>query len=276
MIKAIRAVVCILFAISCAGFGYTFVLEKKNEDKTVPVITVDSDVLEVPLDADDADFLKGVSAYDEKDGDLTDKVIVESVSNFIGDGMCKIIYAVCDSDNHVATAARKISYPDYYAPRFYLNRSLCFSVYENVDAAAALGVKDCIDGDISKNMIITSEDYSGVTTGVFSITAKVSNSKGDSSSVTLPLIIEDRSMSAPVINLKSYLVYTDVNKPIDPESFVSSVTDAQGETDEDLTDSLKIESNADYTKEGVYTVHYYASDSDGVQGHTVLAVVVGK
>ncbi len=273
MIKVIRVVVCILFAVSCAGFGYTFALEKKNEDKTMPVITVDSDVLEVPLDADDDDFLRGVSAYDEKDGDITDRVIVESVSNFIGNGMCKIIYAVCDSDNHVASATRKISYPDYYSPRFYLNRSLCFSVYENVDVSSALGVKDCIDGDITKNMVITSEDYSGVVTGVFSITAKVSNSKGDSSTVTLPLIIEDRSMSAPVIELNSYLVYTDANSPIDPESFVSSVTDSQGE---DISDSLKIESNADFSKEGVYTVHYYASTDDGVQGHTVLSVVVGN
>lgn len=271
MIKIIRAVMCVLFAVSCAGFGYTFILEKKNEDKTIPVITVDSEVLEVSLDAGEEDFLKGVTAYDEKDGDITGKVIVESVSNFIGDGMCKVIYAVCDSDNHVASASRKISYPDYYSPRFYLRHSVCFSVYEGINLAEALGVKDCIDGDISKNMIITSDDYAGVETGVYSVDAKVTNSKGDTSEVTLPLIIEDRSLSAPEIKLGEYLVYTQVNKPVDPQSFVTSVTDSSGK---DVSSSLKIETNADYTKEGVYTVHYYATDADNVQGHAVLTVIV--
>lgn len=271
MLKIARIVMCIIFVAVTAVFGYFYVNEQIHTDKTVPVITVESELLEVPLGADNSELLKGVSAYDEKDGDLSDKVIVESLSNFIGDGICKATYAVCDSDNHVATASRRIRYAGYHAPRFSLSRSVCFSVYETVDVSAAVTANDCIDGDITKNIVLTSDDYSGATTGVFSVKASVNNSKGDSSLVTLPLIIEDRSLSAPSITLSSYLVYTGVNEPVDIDSYLVSAADSASN---DLKSSVRTENNADYSKAGVYTAHYYATDKSGNTGHTVLVIIV--
>lgn len=271
MLKIARAVISILFVVVTAVFGYFYVDEQLHSDKTQPVITVESELLEVPLGADTSALLEGVSAYDEKDGDLTDKVIVESLSNFIGDGICKATYAVCDSDNHVSTATRRISYIGYHAPRFVLNRSICFSVYESVDVASAVEAQDCIDGDITKNIVLTSDDYSGAATGVFSVKASVNNSKGDSSLVTLPLIIEDRSMSAPQITLKSYLVYTKTGAPVELEPYMTEAVDSAGES---VADTLRVETNADYSKPGVYTAHYYVTDKSGNIGHTVLVIIV--
>ena len=111
--KLLRIGVLVLFVIVSAVFGWMFIDEKLNADKTVPVITIESELLEVSLEADNEELLKGVSAYDEKDKDITDRIIVESVSNFIDDGVCKVTYAVCDNDNHVAKKTRKIKYKDY-------------------------------------------------------------------------------------------------------------------------------------------------------------------
>ena len=47
------------------------------------------------------------------------EVIVESVSRFTDKGVCKVTYAVCDSDNHIAKATRKIIYTDYVSPTFF-------------------------------------------------------------------------------------------------------------------------------------------------------------
>ena len=81
--KFLRIGILILFAVVFLVFGWMFIDEKINQDKTLPVITVDSEMLEVSLNADEAELLKGVTAYDEKDKDITEKIIVESVSNFI-------------------------------------------------------------------------------------------------------------------------------------------------------------------------------------------------
>ena len=63
-------------------------------------------------------LLEGVTAYDGKDGDLTSKVFVESISNFVEPGVSNVTYVVYDADRHAAKASRKVVYLDYTPPRF--------------------------------------------------------------------------------------------------------------------------------------------------------------
>lgn len=270
--RILRLVVSLIFVVTTALYAYFLVTEKLKTDETVPVITLKEDVLEVDIDATKDDLLSGVTAFDEKDGDLTDRVIVESVSNFIEPGLCRVTYAVCDSDNHVATSTRKIRYKEYTSPKFSLSEDLCYSLYERLDLSKALSAVDCIEGDISANIVISSEDYTSSIEGVFNIQATVNNSKGDTSTITVPLIIEDRSLSAPTIELKKFLVYSKPGKKIDFEKYIKSAEDSKGN---DLTDDISIETNIDIDKEGSYTVHYYVTDSKDVEGHSVLTVIVG-
>ena len=157
--RILRNSVTVLFIVTLITFSFFFVFKKKNEDKTIPEITIETDFIEVKCSATDEDFLKGVKATDEKDGDLTGEVIVESVSRFIQPGICEVTYAVCDSDNHVAHATRKVRYIDYEAPRFKLKNSLCFSLYENANLSSYISAVDSIEGDISGNIVITSPDF---------------------------------------------------------------------------------------------------------------------
>ncbi len=269
--KLLRIGVVFVFLATLCVFIFTFISEKFTEDTTIPTITIENKILKVEVGATEEDFLKGVTAYDEKDKDLTSNVIVESVSKFIDDGVCKVTYAVCDSDNHVAKATRKIQYKGYEHPKFRLNRSICYSIYENVNVLDDIKAIDTIDGDISKNIIITSENFTGSVAGVYTMKASVSNSNGDLYTLNLPLIFEDRSVAAPEIKLTDYLVYTKTGKKINYENLISSVTDSEGDS---LRDDVSIEGNVNLDKEGVYTVHYYAEDDSGRRGHTVLVVVV--
>ncbi len=271
--RLLRICIVILFIVISVVFGGMYVENVVLADKTIPVISIDSNVLEVSLNAGDEELLKGVTAYDEKDKDITDKVIVESVSNFIDDGVCKVTYAVCDNDNHVAKKSRKIKYKDYQSPKFGLTESTCYSIYERINLANAVTAEDCIDGDISKQVIITSENYTKSVAGVFSINVTVSNKKGDVSELEIPLIIEDRELSAPVIELKDYLVYVKTGSKLNLPGMIVSATDSK---QNDLKDSVKIESDINTSKEGTYTVHYYVTDEDNLRGHTVLTVVVGN
>ena len=270
--RILRIVVPIIFVATTALFCYLLVTEKMNNDESVPVITIEDEVLEVALDATRKDLLVGVTAYDEKDKDLTDKVIVESISDFIAPGYCRVTYAVCDSDNKVATATRKVCYKGYTSPKFQISESLCFSLYERLNLTKIITAIDCIEGDISDDIIISSEDYTGSIEGVFNIQATVTNSKGDSSTITIPLIIEDLSPSAPEIELTEYLIYAKPNQQLKFDDYIVSAKDSK---DNDLTDSVTIETNIDTSKEGTYTVHYYVTDKNDVKGHTVLTVIIG-
>ena len=269
--RIMRIAVTVLFILTSIVFCATFIFQKGKEDNTVPVITIENDFIEVQCDATNKDFLKGVTATDEKDGDLTSQVIVESVSRFIKPGVCVVKYAVCDSNNHVAHATRKVKYTDYEAPKFKLKNSLCFSLYENVNISSCISAVDSIEGDISENIVITSPDYTSSVTGIFTIDLTVSNKKGDTSTLSLPLIMEDRNLSAPTIKLKDYLIYVDKNQNIDFEKYLVEATNRNGG---DLTDKVVIDDNIDFKKSGTYMVHYFVTDSNGAKGPSVLNVIV--
>jgi hypothetical protein len=269
--RIMRISVLVLFILTLVAFLGVFTFQKKVEDNTIPVITMEQDFIEVKCNATNEDFLKGVSATDEKDGDLTSEVIVESVSRFVEPGVCEVKYAVCDSNNHVAHATRKVRFTDYEAPRFKLTNSLCFSLYENANIPSFITAVDSIEGDISSNIVITSPDFNSSVTGIFTLELSVSNKKGDISTLSLPLIMEDRSLSAPTITLKDYLIYVDKNQKIDFEDYIIEATDRNKRN---LTDKVEIDDNVNFDKSGIYTVHYFVTDSNGAKGHSVLNVVV--
>ena len=271
--RILRWIVGVAFIITTALFVVVYVGEKMTTDDTVPVITVEDEIIEVGFNANDEELLQGITAYDEKDKDLTDKVIVESVSKFIEPGVCKVVYAVCDNDNNVANATRKIKYKNYESPKFFVHESLCYSIYDRINISEAITAEDCIDGDISRSIIVTSDDFAGSVAGVFNIDISVINSKGDTSMLKLPLVIEDRSLSAPTIKLSEYLVYAEKGKEIDFSSFIVSIETKKEE--EIPLKSVRIETNANVSEEGVYSVHYYVTDSTGAQGHSILNVIVG-
>lgn len=270
--KPLRIIVLITFFFISVASLAVFVSEKINEDKTIPVITVEEEVVEVSLKATDEEILRGVTAHDEKDGDLTDKIIIESISRFTEKGVSKVTYAVCDSNNNVAKATRKIKFKGYQSPKFKVSGNLCFSLYERIDIREFITASDSLDGNITSKIIITSQEYSSTNAGAYTLDVTVANSKGDTSTIQLPLIVEDRPASVPEIELKEYLVYAQKGKPVD---FKTYIVDALTINEESLKDKVTVESNVDFNKEGTYQVHFYATDSLGQRGHSVMTVVVG-
>ena len=79
-------------------------------------------------------------------------------------------------------------------------------------------------------------------------------------------------MSSPKIQLSEYLIYVDKGEEVD---FSQYIVKAQDRLENNITENVRIETDADLTKEGTYGVHYYVEDTNGVQGHTILNVIVG-
>ena len=272
IMRVMRICVAIITALTTVVFIAVFVTTKIKADKTIPVITVDDSVLEVSVKATEKELLEGVTAMDGKDGDISDRLLVESIGKFSEIGYCKITYAVSDLDNHVATATRRIHYTDYTGPRFKMNKPLLFSVYDTVVTTGIVGATDCLDGDISQNVIIYSPDFEEGKEGTFSLQVTVSNSKGDSSQIILPMVVEKQAKDGPQINLKEYLVYHKKGDAAPNwQKYIDEKVDSTG-----LEAEFKVTTKTNFNKDkpGMYTVNYYGTDSFKRQGHTALLVVV--
>ncbi len=268
--KILRTTVLVLFIIVFALFCIIS-FQKRNADSTYPKITVTDDVLEVSISATDAELLAGVTAYDEKDGDLTNKIIVESVSRFTEKGVCVVSYAVCDSDNHTASATRKIVYSDYESPRFTLSGSLVFGVSQSINIRNLIGVTDSIDGNIDSKVIITANEYVSGTVGINYISVSATNSKGDTITLQLPVYIEQLSLSAPDITLHQYMLYCKVGDSFDINENVVECVDYNGN---DISADITVDTNLDLSTPGLYEVHYRVKDAADREGHAITFVVV--
>lgn len=269
--KPFRIIVIVIFALAAAATIFLAVGELIRTDRTIPEIKVEEEMIEVSLKATDEELMQGVTASDKKDGDLTDKIIIESISRFIKKGVSKVTYAVCDSNNNVAKATRMIKFTDYKSPKFRVTGNLCFSLYEHIDIRELIEATDSLEGNISSQIVVTTSDYKASDTGAFSLDVSVTNSKGDTSIIKLPLIVEDRPTSVPQIELSEYLIYTKKGKTVDFGSYIVNALDA-GETN--LKGSVIVESNVDFNKPGTYNVHYYVTDKAGNRGHSIMTVIV--
>ena len=90
--------------IALAGAGY---MTYKNQDRTAPEIKVDQNEKIAYTEGEDyGKLLKGVTAQDDKDGDLTSEVFVEKVVP-VSKKKAVVYYGVTDKAKNVGTASRK-------------------------------------------------------------------------------------------------------------------------------------------------------------------------
>ena len=93
--------------IALAGAGY---MTYKNQDRTAPEIKVDQNEKIAYTEGEDyGKLLKGVTAQDDKDGDLTSEVFVEKVVP-VSKKKAVVYYGVTDKAKNVGTASQEVTY----------------------------------------------------------------------------------------------------------------------------------------------------------------------
>ena len=272
MIRVLRVVTVLVFVITTVLFGMFYVQEQNLRDDTVPSIQIPSDILDVSIQDTNVQLLEGVTAYDEKDGDITSKIVIEAISKFSKDRTCLVTYAVVDSDKHVAKSNRTIRYMDYTAPEFYLEKPLIFKLGDKVDVRNMVGAVDCIEGDISEKVTIVATDFTDNTAGVFTLSLQATNKLGDVIYLDLPIYVEEINVRALTVELTDYLIYIEKGEMPDFSGYLKSVSSNFVESTEY---ELFLSSNFDCNTPGTYSVHFTVEDTAGRTGYSVLTVVVG-
>lgn len=309
--RRFRIAVIGLFLLSLVGFIVFNIVDRVTSDHTAPTITSESDTISVTLkpeeneedseegaeeDAessgrDDADLYQGLTAEDDRDGDLTDSIRVSSMSNFTEPGKREITYAVFDSSNNGATLTRTLEYTDYTSPQIQLSAPLRYTLSELSDVSLTenMSVVDCLDGDITSQIRAAYNDAVYVQqAGDYPITVQVSNSAGDTCTVGLTVTVTDtgdENESEKYYPLLSqYIVYTEVGGSVDYASLITGFerngTEYLFEEGDDnfmpgSRDDVRISGNVNFDQAGSYTVDYQFTTEDGVTATTKLAVVVG-
>lgn len=252
--KTIERVTIALFVIVLAVFYGSKIFGAVARDTTPPVITCDSDVVKVSVRDTEQAALKGVTATDDRDGDLTDQIIIQGITQLITDDTAKITYAVFDSSNNMGTYQRTIQYTDHKKPHFSMTKPLVYEVGEPITVLDRLSAKDSSGKDLTENIHITAQNIYMDQEGTYTMTVQVANSMGDVESLTLPVVITSHPEAYNCVRLSEYITYLKKGAEFNPKGYISEVNDTDGNPD--TSGSVTVDSDVDTEVPGVYEVRY--------------------
>ena len=296
--RRLRTLSITMFIASLILFGINYYRKSVYEDKTGPVFHIEDNLVQVSVKDDEKALLKGMTAIDATDGDVTNSVIVESISPFTGTGHRIVNYAAFDSDNHVTHAKRELVYTDYRPSQFHLRKPLAFAM-NATNLLDGISADDCIDGDLTKSVkLMSDEEIDTAHVGEYSARLKVTNSAGGVSYLPVTIEIYDASVQyrLPQLKLTDNVVYIEKGDNFSEEDYLSSITIngteysmtneagtygagylSQDETDKTIGyNHVEIESDVDVDVSGYYEVIYSFEDTEENTGtgHARLYVVV--
>ncbi len=260
-------IIIILMAIGVTLLRAFFFITKSDID-VAPVIECDKDVLRIKCSDSDEKLLESVKAYDEQDGDLTDKIFIERLYYLVGDKKSKIKFVVIDSDNNVTKLSRDVIYTDYESPKINVSSDLIFVKEKEKKIITYFTAEDIFDGDITNRIRLISNNYNANTPGNYNVLARVSNSHGDLREFKFKIYVLEEEMPIQ-IKLKEHIKYIHIGQELDYSEFID---EASPERQRIEIDSSKL----DITKEGGYEVYYKIKDGEKTVGFNRLIVVVGE
>ena len=239
---------------------------------TPPTLTCDSDKIVASVDETSDDFLlKGVKAYDDRSGDVSDTLMVQSISNFIQKNTVIVTYAAVDEGNNVGRLERTLIYTDYKEPVFKLKSPLLFTTGTNVPFLRNISADSSIDGNLTTQIRYGLDSIvDNNTPAAYPITFRVTDSNGKTSYLETEIVILSSIYASADISLKDYLIYIPKNSEFNEktaEKYISSVS-VEYEKEE-----LTIDCPVDTKTPGIYHVDY-TLNTNKVSGKTRLIVVV--
>lgn len=244
------------------------------EDHTPPVFSGDTEALSISVTDPKEALLAGLTAKDDRDGDLTGEILVEHVSGLVGEQSVNVTYAVFDRSENVAKLTRRVTYADYVSPRFSLTGPLIYRVGSKIMLSDRLSATDCLDGDITNSVRLAAQGLSNTAAGSYRITVQVTNSLGDTSILPLTVQVVPNGVNTPQISLSQYIVYMKAGEMLLPNQYVTRVTDPAAEGQSISTRSVRMDrSTVDMNTPGVYEV-YYSYTGREATGMSILTVVV--
>lgn len=267
--KTIKQAILILLAVLVVANLISYFCLGASKSGVPPQISCPAEILEISASDSESVLLEGVTATDAQDGDLTHRITIGGISKLITKDTAKVTYMVFDSDNNMASCVRKIRYTDYHRPTFEVTEPLVYASTEEVVMLSRLKATDVVDGDISKNIRVSTLEPTK-NSEIYHVTIQVSNSVGDTSWVTLPVLMLESNPLRPEIQLSDSLIYMEQGEKFTPSAYILSLR-APG-MDASVSD-VTVDNTVDTGEPGTYYVTY-SYTANGSTGYAILTVVV--
>lgn len=262
--KKIKIFSIILFICSGALFIGCRLYADVMTDHTAPVIS-GAEAIQISVEDPQEKLLEGVTAEDDRDGDVTDSLVVQKISEFDDEGNRTVHYAAVDHSGNVGYFSRTMSYTDYEQPVFAMRSPLRFPMGTTFNICQGISASSKLDGDVTNKIKYTIDRaVSNATTGTYQVEFRVMDSAGRISYLQTEMEVYDPSVERIEVTLSAYLVYLNVNDPFQASDYFAGAS-AEG--------SLDIQSTVDTSQSGVYYADYTVTDGT-LQGKSRLVVVV--
>lgn len=263
----------LFYSIAAIGIaaGYLLFLKiyEEEDTNTAPKIQFDKNYMELSVEGWQERLLEGVYAYDDTDGDLTEEIIIDSVSEFDREGNRTVKYVVFDKENKAGTAERKISYTDYTPPQIYFTDSLLQDTLSTTKINRITGAVSCVDGDISNNVNIK---INVMEDNVLPLTVSVEDSTGTESILNVNYDY-DRTLYTAKIVLKDYMINVPVGGIYDFKENIKNITTGN-RSDLSFLDMVTVETDLDLNTPGIYEVYYTLTAENAVSARAKAIAVV--
>lgn len=246
--------------------------EMKKQDIVPPVITSTISKLYVDATAGEAGLKKGLTASDDVDGDITEDIIVGTISPFKEKGVSNVEYVVFDSSNNVGRYERTVCFENYESPKLHLSKALVYEVNGMINISDRLTATDMLEGDISGKIRFSSANLTTTEEGTYKLNVELKNSYGDTVKYQLPINLVRYNCEQERIQLKDYLIYIKKGDELSPESYIEKVTNRTGI--QEGVDNVKITREVDLTKPGTGQICYELLEGEDVVYATYLTVIV--
>lgn len=189
----------VTFSITDSGMTKSVSVKIKliEPDTVAPIINGVEDIT-VEAGTKSIDYMKGVTAIDNRDGTLTDKIDVDSSAVKLDvPGTYKVIYSVSDKNGNKATKEIKVivTKPADKTPPVIKGVPDMIETYvgEKVDYMKGVSATDNNDGDLTKKIVVDDSAVKLSEEGTYAVTYTVSDEAGNKASAVTTLKVNKKA-----------------------------------------------------------------------------------
>lgn len=259
----------VLLVIICLGLGAGIVYMFGIEDNEGPKITFSEDKdTKYTSDMTKEDLLKGVTAQDNRDGDVTDSLTVETIYPKNDEKQVAVIFVAKDQENNVTKKEFTMENEDG------TDTDPQIGLIDNEDLSDAA---DSIDNtDSTDNTEAAPADETQAAAAVDSTEPSQDDlTPEEQAQKTQEDKIAQLSPQDPKMYLTTYYVEIPVGTTLDKLSYVKDIQDDTELTSE-LYKKIQISGDVDTNTPGTYELTYYVVDNSGNSSNGAVLTVVVK
>lgn len=246
-----------------------------TKDRTKPEIHFPKTEMTYASGSDEAKLLKGVTATDNRDGDVTKSLRISSVIPNKDNTEVTVEYTAKDSSNNVRKISRTIPYSGSSDKENSNGEDAASDdSAEGDEIVTESGVDEDTNGDNSGAEAESASQNTDVSANAASQSTVTSDATENAAASSDESEIASLTAGSPQIRLTAHTATIPVGGTFSYMQYIDSMKDDK-DSNTTLAQRIELKGSVDTSKAGTYTVTYVLRDSDGnVSNQPTLTVTV--